>query len=573
MRPSADTLLVWTGPACSYGCGACPIDARSATAGTPLVDLQQGLSGVPARRGRLAVLVGGEPCLRPDVLRLMAAIRAAGCVPGMITTGRALVYPQMRERLRRVGLAYLRAQLFGLGAAHDRTVAVPGAFGQVLEGLRACIAEMSPACDVDVALSFRGRSIDSIAGEVEDLARQLSSPQVQIVVAIDPPAAAAMDVEEALRQASAALAHWNDDPTRPLLAWEGVSGTASSICPTIPFLRPSFVAEAAPSSCCLGTVAGLAAAPTAAVPQPRANSFNFVRTATTVPWTDSPEACTAHAAAGIDDPCRNLWFVENGQLVQYVTDTSDFATHEIARVKEAWSHLFLDRAPAGVLDDFTHGMRRVLPETTCDSCTHRERCGRRFRVVEGPPFAREEAWIATHVAGLRGRVLDVGCGEQLYQSQLAPLLRAGIVDYTGLDPDEQSLARLHAVLPQARFNAGGIEDFWDDPASYDSILCLRSLNHVRDVDEALARMARLLKPGGSLLLVECTPFALLRRAEQVAAADRAPRAGHQHLRNLASEEVLPLARRRSLRVVHHHPAALKTTNEWILLLARPRDDR
>jgi len=61
---------------------------------------------------------------------------------------------------------------------------------------------------------------------------------------------------------------------------------------------------------------------------------------------------------------------------------------------------------------------------------------------------------------------------------------------------------------------------------------------------------------------------MLRRPEQVAAADRAPRAGHQHFRNVTSAEVLPYARRRSLQVIEHHPASLQTTNEWILLLTR-----
>jgi 2-polyprenyl-3-methyl-5-hydroxy-6-metoxy-1,4-benzoquinol methylase len=213
-------------------------------------------------------------------------------------------------------------------------------------------------------------------------------------------------------------------------------------------------------------------------------------------------------------------------------------------------------------------MRRVRADALCEPCAHRGRCGRRFRIVDGPPFAREEAWIANYVAGLRGHVLDVGCGEQLYQKQLAPLLSSGAVEYTGLDPDEHSLARIRTALPQGRFHRGGIEDFSGEPETYDAILCLRSLNHVVDLDEAVSRRTALLKPGGSLLIVETTPFAMLRLPEQVAAADRAPRAGHQHFRNLASHEVLPLAQRRGLNVVHHHPAALHTTNEWILLLER-----
>ena len=49
---------------------------------------------------------------------------------------------------------------------------------------------------------------------------------------------------------------------------------------------------------------------------------------------------------------------------------------------------------------------------------------------------------------------------------------------------------------------------------------------------------------------------------------RASRAGHQHFRNVTSQEVLPFARRRALQVVEHHPASFDTTNEWILLLQR-----
>jgi 2-polyprenyl-3-methyl-5-hydroxy-6-metoxy-1,4-benzoquinol methylase len=305
-------------------------------------------------------------------------------------------------------------------------------------------------------------------------------------------------------------------------------------------------------------------------PTTEPNSFNFIRAGISVPFTAKAEACTAHAAAGGSDTARGLWLIEEDRLELYATDTGDFSAARIARLKDDLSHLFVDRSPPGVLDDFTEGMRRVLPDPTCDSCAHRAGCARRFRVIDGPPFAAEEAWISGYVARLAGRVLDVGCGEQLYRDELAPLVASGAVDYTGLDPDEPSIASIRAVLPRGRFHLGGIEDFHGAATSYDHVLCLRSLNHVFDLDEAIGRMAALLRPGGSLLMVETTPFAMLRRAEQVAAADRAPRAGHQHFRNLASEEVLPYARRHGLRVAHHHPASIANTNEWILLLERAR---
>lgn len=567
MRPRADSVLVWTGADCIYGCPACPIDRNAAPSGLLLADLQQHLHGLNGKRGRLVVFTGGEPLLRKDLPRLLVAVRSAGCVPGLVTTGRPLLYPKLREMFRRGGLGYLRIQLFGIGAEHDRAVAVPGAFEQVLSGLRDWMSEAAGTCDVDLVLSTRGRGVAALPVEIESLAAQTTSLDVQLIVAPDPALVAEQRGSQELRAAIEALSGWNDDPTRPLLAWEGL-GThgAPGAFLEIPALVPRFIGSD-PAAFCVGAVEHIRRVSLACVPVTCANSFNYVQTGIVVPYRPDPAACTAYASGGTD-AWRQAWLIEGDELVLHVSDTGDFTEAEIRRVKDEHCHLFVDHQSPGTLDDFVEGMRRVLPDPACADCGHREGCGRRFARIEGQPFAREEAWISAYVSALRGRVLDVGCGEQLYKEQLIPLVRSGLVDYTGIDPDEHSMGRLRFALPKARFYVGGIEAFRDEPESYDNILCLRSLNHVINVDEALARMSGLLKPGGRLLLVETTPFALLRRSEQVAAADRAPRAGHQHLRNFASEEVLPFARRRGLRVLHHHPAGRESTNEWILLLGR-----
>ncbi len=562
MGPTADTLFVWTGGACSYGCAACPIDVPSAAAGVEPAALRRRLGETAA--GRLVVLIGGEPLLRKDLPRLLAVIRAAGGAPGLVTTGRPLLYPQWRERLRAAGVAYLRFQFFGIGAEHDRATALPGGFEQELSALRAWLDDADPACDVDVALSTRSRPLDGLVAEVTALADAIGSRPAQIVVAVDPDRPA----DAAVARAAAELAGWNGDPARPLLVWEGLAdppASASAVHVALP--RPAFVGPR-PIACCLGSIDGLGRGATRPAEETRANSFNYVRTGRTAAWTARPDECRAYEVGADIDPRRQLWLVEDQQLVHYATDTGDFAPAELARTKDTWSHLFLDRAPAGVLDDITEGMRRVLPDPICVPCARRSACGQRVRVVDEPPFARQEAWIRGHVAALRGRVLDVGCGEQPYHDLLGPLVRAATVRYTGLDPDQPSLARASAALPEGRYHLGGIEDFRGEPGGYDHLLSLRSLNHVFDLDLAMARMAALLRPGGSLLLVECTPFAMLREPAQVAAADRAPRAGHQHFRNVASDEVVPLARRRGLVVREHQPASLATTNQWILLLER-----
>ncbi len=567
MRPSADTLLVWSGAACVYGCAFCPIKPTETESGVSLADLQVALKSVPSLEHRLALVVGGEPLLRPDLSRLLAAIRTAGCAPGIVSTGRGLLYAQIRQRLLRLDLSYLRLQLFGVADTHDRAVAVPGAFEQALSGLSSWLAEAGSNCDVDIALSTRGRPPDGLPGEVEALANLLPSSHAQIVLAVDPQQHEAGFDSEAWRKAAMALQDWNSDPGHPLLVWEGLPASVASVTNIAP-LRPAFVA-ARPQASCLGASGEMVRARVSSREQVQANSFNFVRTETVVACSDCADTCTAHAAAGsTTEPQRQLWLVEGKELVLHSTDSGDFSTAAIAHIKNACSHLFVDRSAPGVLDDFVEGMRRVLPDPVCAGCPNRDACGRRYRIVEGPPFAREEAWIKAFLTTLRGNVLDVGCGEQLYRAEIGQRLHSGDIRYTGLDPDAISLSHARAALPKGRFHLTGIEAFRAPAASFDHILCLRALNHVTDLDEALARMAALLKPGGTLLLVETTPFAMLRQAQQIAAADQAPRAGHQHLRNVTSEEVLPFAQRRGLQVREHHPASLENTNEWILLLQR-----
>src|SRR5512143_3474970 len=279
MRPRADTLFVWTGAPCSYGCPACPIDAAAAAPGIEPGQLQQLLAR--AGGGRLVVLVGGEPLLRKDLLRLLAVIRAAECVPGLVTTGRPLVYPQWRERLRRAGLGYLRLQFFGVGAAHDRATALPGGFAHALAGLRDWVAEAGGACDVDVGLSTRARPLDALAAEVATLAEALTGSTAQIVVAVDPD----RPPDAGLRAAAAALAGWNDDVGRPLLVWEGLidappSASFVGVAPP----RPAFLGPE-PSACCLGSLDGLSRAAAPPVEETRANSFNYVRSGRSVAWT------------------------------------------------------------------------------------------------------------------------------------------------------------------------------------------------------------------------------------------------------------------------------------------------
>lgn len=95
--------------------------------------------------------------------------------------------------------------------------------------------------------------------------------------------------------------------------------------------------------------------------------------------------------------------------------------------------------------------------------------------------------------------LDVGCGEGLLLQRLA----ARSVSVTGVEPDAGSIERARrrlAGLSAARLVPGGFEQVTLEEEDYDLITFVASLHHM-DMRRALARAARLLRPGGDLLVV------------------------------------------------------------------------
>lgn len=89
------------------------------------------------RGATMVVFSGGEPLLRRDLPRLARAVGALGLSWGLITNGRRLADPEVRQRLLDLGLAYVHTSLHGATAeVHDRLVADPGSFQDVMMALQ-----------------------------------------------------------------------------------------------------------------------------------------------------------------------------------------------------------------------------------------------------------------------------------------------------------------------------------------------------------------------------------------------------------------------------------------------------
>ncbi len=110
-------------------------------------------------------------------------------------------------------------------------------------------------------------------------------------------------------------------------------------------------------------------------------------------------------------------------------------------------------------------------------------------------------WI-NQAIGLAGkRILDVGCGGGLLSEGMA--VRGANV--TGIDLSEKPLgvARLHLLESGQKvdYRKISVEHLANDmPGAFDAVTCLEMLEHVPNPSSVIAACARLVKPGGQVVL-------------------------------------------------------------------------
>ncbi|MDB5102030.1 MAG: hypothetical protein JWM80_6451 [Cyanobacteria bacterium RYN_339] len=127
--------------------------------------------------------------------------------------------------------------------------------------------------------------------------------------------------------------------------------------------------------------------------------------------------------------------------------------------------------------------------------------------------SRESWWNPDYLALLARRlhldqaraVLDVGCGQGHWTRALASVLSPK-AHFTGIDREERWLevARERAGEAATRFTylAGTAERLPFEAATFDVVTCQTLLCHVADPAGVIAEMARVLKPGGLMAVVE-----------------------------------------------------------------------
>ncbi|MDQ3095732.1 MAG: methyltransferase domain-containing protein [Actinomycetota bacterium] len=97
-----------------------------------------------------------------------------------------------------------------------------------------------------------------------------------------------------------------------------------------------------------------------------------------------------------------------------------------------------------------------------------------------------------------GRALDAACGTGAVAQQLH--LRGH--DVVGIDVSEGMLSRARKAVPDARFITGDITDLPLPDDDVDHVVCSLALAHLSDLRPFFAEAARVMRPGGHLLLLD-----------------------------------------------------------------------
>jgi radical SAM protein with 4Fe4S-binding SPASM domain len=142
--PGAPFQVVWNiTRACNLKCLHCYENAG--LRGKDELTTEEALKGIDilADAGVLILAFsGGEPTIRPDILRLIERASGRGMYPAIATNAIVFASREKVKDFKKAGLQFVQISLDGLNPeTHDKFRGVPGAFEKTVQGIKNCVAE------------------------------------------------------------------------------------------------------------------------------------------------------------------------------------------------------------------------------------------------------------------------------------------------------------------------------------------------------------------------------------------------------------------------------------------------
>ena len=107
------------------------------------------------------------------------------------------------------------------------------------------------------------------------------------------------------------------------------------------------------------------------------------------------------------------------------------------------------------------------------------------------------------------RILDIGAGKG---EKAARILQAFPgTEVFAVDPNERRITQARRDYPGVRSTVAGAEKLPFDDAFFDKAYSTMALHHFSDLDKAIGEVARVVRPGGSYVILEMEPSSSLGR--------------------------------------------------------------
>ena len=150
-----------------------------------------------------------------------------------------------------------------------------------------------------------------------------------------------------------------------------------------------------------------------------------------------------------------------------------------------------------LLDDEKLRDRGVLAERVSTVTAYEQQSGGYDAEAGGGLFAMDEPVVAGYLGGREpGVALDAACGTGRFAEFLAKRGHQVI----GVDSSPEMLAHARRRVPDGEFRAGDLDRLPLPDDSVDIIVCALALVHVPCLQPVLAEFARVLRPGGDLVI-------------------------------------------------------------------------
>lgn len=551
----------------------------------------------------MVVLSGGESTIRPEFFTWARRIASHDLDLGLVTNGLVLAYDDVVDRLVDLRLKYVYMSLHGGEARiHNRLVRRDSfdAATAALENLSGRGLELTANCVVT------RQNVDHLDALVDRVA---TLPDVRLKFSWVEPKGGAEHLFETLvppleRAAEAtrrALRRWDDVTGRPewavhggfpLCAMPGFESRYDDLR-THAYWTMSEIGEpdlfpiddrnkSKPAPCdgctlrggCPGLFNLYGQRFGHAMLRPRrdgvqSNSIDFVyEHMLTQSHEDSAPCPVWTASARPYDRARHV-FVRHGPRVgRYRALSRDFDDDQLEQMKFGSGQLYLDASRKAAPDDFARDLVKLERSAMCADCPAVDTCAGMFEPRFENVFGQDDQHVRAHLAGLRGDVLDLGCGEMPYADALEANIASGAVRYLGVDPDADALERVRARLPAADLLVGTL-DALEPGRTFDHVLVLRSWNHLPDPMAFAQRVESMLRPGGSLVVVDNVAFALARTRAQTRRAQTST-ARWEHCRNDDDARAHAVLGESGLELRERHGIRANGSNQWMLLYTRAR---